>query len=326
MNRRDTVLALAALGASPLLASAQQAPRVARIGYLSPTSASGKVAQELFGAFRAGLRDLGYVEGKNLQIEARDADDDSDRLRTLAAELVGLKVDVIVTFATGVIAARGATTTIPIVIASGTDPVALGMAASLARPGGNVTGSTFFYFELMAKRLELLKEVKPSMTRVGILLSAGTPVNPHVLAAMEVAAKALKLELHPIEVRGTAEFDSAFSALVKKKIQGLVVGDNSLLVANSTAIAALAAKHRLPSIGSLQLTENGGLMAYGVTWAEQWHRAAYFVDKILKGEKPGDLPIEQARRFDFVVNLKAAKALGLKFPRAMALRADRVIE
>ena len=226
----------------------------------------------------------------------------------------------------GVVAARGATTTIPIVMATSADPVALGFAASLARPGGNVTGSTFFYFELMAKRLELLKEVKPSMTRVGVLLPAVTKTNIPVLAAMGIAAKTLKLELHPIEVPGTAEFDVAFAALAKKKLQGLVVSDNSLFTTNATAIAALAAKHRLPSIGQLELAANGGLMAYGVTWSEQFRRAAYFVDKILKGEKPGDLPIEQARKFDFVVNLKAAKALGLKFPRAMALRADRVIE
>ena len=324
MNRRDTVLALAALGASPLLASAQQAPRVARIGYLSAISA--KVGQGVVDAFRAGLRDLGYVEGKNLQIEARYADGDIARLPALAAELVGLQVDVIVTFAAGVIAARGATTTIPIVMATSADPVALGFAASLARPGGNVTGSTFFYFELMAKRLELLKEVKPSMTRVGVLLPGVTTTNTHVLAAMGIAAKALKLELHPIEVQGPAEFDGAFSAWAKKKVQVLVVSDNSLFTTNATAIAALAAKHRLPSIGPLELAENGGLMAYGVTWVEQWRRAAYFVDRILKGEKPGDLPIEQARKFDFVVNLKAAKALGLKFPQAMALRADRVIE
>ncbi len=326
MNRRDTVLALAALGASPLLARAQQAPRVARIGYLSPVSASAKGGPEVVDAFRAGLRNLGHVEGKNLQIEYRYADGDSARLPALAAELVGLKVDVIVTFATGVVAARGATTTIPIVMATSADPVALGFAASLARPGGNVTGSTFFYFELMAKRLELLKEVKPSMTRVGVLLPGITTTNTHVLAAMGITAKALKLELHPIEVRGTAEFDGAFSAWAKKKIQGLVVSDNSLFTTNATAIAALAAKHRLPSIGPLELTESGGLMAYGVTWAEQWRRAAYFVDKILKGEKPGDLPIEQARKFDFIANLKAAKALGVSMPKAMLLRADRTIE
>jgi len=326
MNRRDTVLALAALGAMPLSTRAQQAPRVARIGYLSPASASGKLVQELFDALRAGLRDHSYVEGKNLQLEARYADEDSARLPALAAELVGLKVDVIVTFAQGARAAWSVTKTIPIVIANGPDPVAMGMAASLARPGGNVTGSTFFYFELMAKRLELLKEVNPSMTRVGVLLNAATPANTPVLAAMGVAAKALKLELHAIEVRGLAEFDSAFSALAKKNIQGLVVNDASLFTTNATAIAALAAKHRLPSIGSLELTESGGLIAYGVTWAENWRRAAYFVDKILKGEKPGDLPIEQARKFDFVVNLKAAKALGVSVPKAMLLRVDRVIE
>ena len=326
MNRRDTVLALAALGATPLLASAQQAPRVARIGYLSAISASAPGGQGVVDAFRAGLREHGYMGGKNLQIEYRYADGDNARLPALAAELVGLKVDVIVTFATGVIAARSATATIPIVMATSANPVALGFAASLARPGGNVTGSTFFYFELMAKRLELLKEVKPSMTRAAVLLPAATPANTLVLAAMGVAAKTLKLELHPIEVRGPAEFDGAFAAWAKKKIQGLVVSDNSLFTTNPKAIAALAEKQRLPSIGPLVLAESGGLMAYGVTWVEQWRRAAYFVDKILKGENPGDLPIEQARKFDFVVNLKAVKALGVSMPKAMLLRVDRAIE
>ncbi|MSQ70500.1 MAG: hypothetical protein EXR27_04300 [Betaproteobacteria bacterium] len=220
MNRRDavlasvltSVLAFAALVAVPLATRAQQAPRVARIGYLSPISASDKGAQEVFDAFRAGLRDLGYVEGKNVQIESRNANGDNDRLAAVAAELVGMNVDVIVTWAHGVGAARRATATIPIVMATSADPVALGFAASLARPGGNVTGSTFFYFELMAKRLELLKEVKPAMTRVGVLMPRDHPANIPVLAAMGAAAKVLKLELHPIEVRGPAEFDNAFSA------------------------------------------------------------------------------------------------------------------
>ena len=325
MNRRDAVLALAALGAAPLATRAQQAPRVARIGYLSPTSASAKVEQEIFDASRAGLRDLGCIEGKNLQIDPRYADNDSGRLPALAAGLVGLKVDVIVTYAQGVIAARGATATIPIVMAASADPVALGFAASLARPGGTVTGSAFFYFELMAKRLELLKEIKPTLKRVGLVLPANTPTNAHVLASMRSAAKALKLELHPIEVHGPAEFDSAFSTLAKKKIQGLVVSDNVLFIANLEAIAVLTAKHRLAAIGPHGYPALGGLMSYAVDYLPQFRRAAYFVDKILKSEKPGDLPIEQAMRFQYILNFKTATALGLKVPMAVLMRADEVI-
>ena len=325
MNRRDTLLSLIALGSSPLAALAQPGGRPARIGFLSFLSAS-QVKTPGSDPFRAGLRDLGYVEGTNIQIEFRYADGDNARLPALAAELVDLKVDVIVSYANGVRAARGATATIPIVQANGGDPVVQGWAASLAHPGGNVTGLTFFLVELMAKRLELLKEVKPAMTRAGVLLQRGNSTNALALEAMRATARGLKVELYPIEVRGPAEFESAFSAWTEKKIQGLVIHDHALFVANAEAIAALAGQHRLASVGPLELSAAGALMAYGVDFPDTFRRAAHFVDKILKGAKPGDLPIEQATKFLTIVNRMTAKALGVTFPQAVLLRADRVIE
>ncbi|MBI3371459.1 MAG: ABC transporter substrate-binding protein [Betaproteobacteria bacterium] len=324
MNRRNTVVALAALGAAPMATRAQQAPRVARIGYLSITSAAAQA--RYFEPLRSGLRDLGYVEGKDYRIEPRFADGDNDKLAGLAAELVRLNVDVIVSYATGVIAARQATATIPIVMATHADPVATGLAVSLARPGGNVTGSTFFHSELMAKRLELLKEVVPSMTRAGVLLHRDNPSNGPALEAMGATARALRVELHPIETRGPADFERTFSTWAEKKIQGLAVSDHAQFTTNAATITALAAKRRLPVNGTLELAASGGLMAYGVNFPEQFRRAAYFVDKILKGARPADLPIEQATKFICVLNLKTARAFGLKFPQSVLVRADQVIE
>ena len=325
MNRRDTVLALLALGIAPITARAQQAPRPARIGFLSFLSAS-VVTPIASDPFRAALRDLGYIEGRDFQIEFRYADGDNDRLVGLAAELVALNVDVIVSYATGVNAARRATATIPIVMGNFGDPIAAGLVTSLAHPGGNVTGSIFFVSELMAKRLELLKEVKSSMIRAGVLLLRDNPSNGPIIETMGVTAKALRVELHPLEVRGPAEFERAFSAWADKKIQGLVVHDHAQFVANANAIAALAAKRRLPSIGPLELAASGGLMAYGVDFPDTWRPAAVFVDKILKGANPGDLPIERATKFLCILNLKTAKALEIRFPPSILVRANRVIE
>jgi putative tryptophan/tyrosine transport system substrate-binding protein len=241
-----------------------------------------------------------------------------------------LNVDVIVTYATGVYAAQRATKTIPIVMATHADVVALvglGIVASLSHPGGNVTGSTFFVPEIMAKRLEVLKELAPSMTRAGVLLVRREDnVNQTLLQAMGTTAKALTTELQPIEVRGPEEIESAFSAWAEKKIGGLVMLDHAQLLANVGAIAALAAKHGLPSIGPLELPKEGGLIGYGVNFSDMFRRAATFVDKILKGEKPGDIPIEQATKFNLVLNLKTAQALGFEVPTGTLLRADEVIE
>jgi len=202
----------------------------------------------------------------------------------------------------------------------------LGLVESLAHLGGNVTGSTFFLAELLAKRLELLKELAPSMTRTGILLIRRADSANTNIEVVETSAKALKLELHPIEVRGPSEFESAFAAWADAQIGGFIMGDHSLLTYNAGAIATLAAKHQFPSIGPLSLPENGGLMGYGVNFLEIFHRAAYFVDKILRGTKPGDIPIEQPTKFKSVVNLKTAKSLGIDIPTSILLRADDVIE
>jgi len=324
MRRREFIAALGGAAAWPVEARAQQAERLARIGYLGPTSASQLVGA--IDAFSNGLRDLGYVEGRNLHIEFRFADGHEDRLPALAAELVALNVHVIVTYGTGVFAAQRATATIPIVAAVAPDLVALGVVASLSHPGGHLTGLTFFLPELMAKRLELLQEVVPSMTRAGVLLLRDNPSTASILEAMGVTAKALSVGLQPIEVNGPREFESEFSGWTEKQISGLVILDHPDFLASFDAIAALAAKHRLPSIGALELPASGGLMGYGVRFSEMFRRAAALADKILKGAKPGDIPVEQATKFQLVLNLKAAKALGLQMPPQLVARADEVIE
>ena len=322
MRRREFITLLggaAAFALRPPNASAQ-AGRVARIGYLSFLSATqNRRGTE---AFRAGLRDLGYVEGGNIQIEFRFADNDKDLEASLAAELVRLNVDVIVT-ATGVPAAQRATRTIPIVMATYSDAAAVGIA-SIANPGGNVTGSTFFYPELMAKRLELLKEAAPSVARAGVFTFRGSESNDSMLKAIDSAAKVLGMELQPFEIGRPAEFEGAFSALASLQAGALLVGDHAFFLVHADTITALAAERGLPSIGPLELS--GGLMSYGVSFPEQFRRAAVFVDKILKGSKPGDIPIEQATKFKTIVNLKTAKALGVTLPTSILLRADEVIE
>jgi putative tryptophan/tyrosine transport system substrate-binding protein len=324
MRRRDFISLLGGTALAPLCANAQHTERIARIGYLSFSSASEHASR--IDAFRAGLRKLGYVEGKNVQIEFRFADGDNERLPGLAAELVDLNVDVILTFATGVPVAKHATATIPIVMATYGDAVAAGIIASLSHPGGNVTGLTFFSPELTAKRLELLKEVASSMTRAGVFLFPGSITNSSVLEAIGVTARTLGVGLQLVEVGRLADLESAFSALADQQIDALVLGDHAFFIVNADVIAALAAKHRFLSIGPLELARDGGLMAYGVNFPDQFRRAAVFVDKILKGTKPGDIPVEQATKFEFVINLKTAKLLGLTMPPTLLVRADEVIE
>jgi putative ABC transport system substrate-binding protein len=326
-TRRKLIMALAAVASGlPLGAFAQQKGKVWRIGFLGQASAS--VAAPRVEALRAGLRDLGYVEGKNLVIEFRWAEGKYERLPELAAELVRLKVEVIVTQGgPGTSAAKSATTTIPIVMAFSGDVVAVGLIASLARPGGNITGMTAFIPEVTAKRLELLKDAFPRIRQVAVVLN---PDNPSamgvVFPAMEVTAKSLNLELQPFGVRGPGEFGSAFAAMAKRRVDAVVIGDDGMLVANAGAIANLAAKTRLPSVGFTEFAEAGGLMAYGASRLESYRHVATFVDKILRGAKPADLPVEQPTRFELVVNLKTAKALGITIPQSVLFRADRVIE
>ena len=325
MQRREFITLLGGAAAAwPFTAHAQQPAKLVRVGYLGLTSAFQQASR--IDAFRAGLRDLGYVEGKNIQIEFRFAYEDNDRLPGLAAELAGLNVDVIVTYATGVAAAQRATATISIVMATYGDAVAAGLVANLAHPGGNITGSTFFSPELMAKRLELLKELIPSMDRAGVLLFRGNDTNGPTLELMGNTATALRIGLQSLEVRGPTDFESTLSALADKQVGALVVSDHAFFVTHADAIAAFAAKHRLPSIGPLELAVGGGLMAYGVNFSAMFRRAASFVDKILKGAKPGDIPVEQAVKFETIINVKTAKALGLTVPATLLVRADEVIE
>ena len=326
-TRRKLLISLGASAlAAPLAAFAQQRGKVWRIGFLGAASASGMARR--MDALRTGLRDLGYVEGKNLVIEYRWAEGKYERFPELAADLVRLKVDVIVTHGNpGIIAAKNATSTLPIVMAASADPVALGFVASLARPGGNVTGLTGIAPETVAKRLELLVDVFPRTKQVAVLFN---PDNPGyirlVFPVMEVAAASLKLGLQQFPVRGPGEFDSAFAAMAKIRVDAVVTTDDGVLAANFGAIAKLAAKMRLPSVGLPEFAEAGGLMAYGASRLESFRRAAYFVDRILKGAKPADLPVEQATRFETVLNQKTARALGIQFPQAVLARADRVIE
>jgi len=325
MNRRNTVLALLALAVAPLRAAAQRPGKIWRIGFLSSESPSS--FRTRVEALRVGLRELGYDEGKNLLIEFRWAEGENDRLPELAAELVRRKVDVLVTHGSlPTRAAKNATTTIPIVFAVNADVVAMGFVTSLARPGGNITGSIFFVSELNAKRIELLKEVFPRITQLAVLVNPDSPARRPILQVMETTARSLKVTLHEFPVRRPHEFDSAFAAMVKKRVGAVELNDDPMFIANAAVIAELASKRRLPSIGFSEFVEAGGLMSYGVNFLGLFRRAAFFVDKILKGAKPGDIPIEQATRFELTINRTVAKALGLTIPQSVLVRADRVIE
>ena len=327
-TRRKLIVALGAGAlAAPLPSFAQQPPpRMHRIGFLGPSSAAG-IARNL-DAFRAGMRELGYVEGRNLVIEFRWAENKYERLPELAAELVRLNVELIVTHSTpGVLAAKQATTAIPIVMAAQGDAVATGLVASLARPGGNITGSTFFSPQLQAKRLELLKELLPQARRLGFLANPDTSAMVREsIKVMGVTAKSLKVELQEFDVRGPQEFESVFAEMAKRRIAAFTFQDEPMLTANFASIASIAARHRIAAIGAIDFPEVAGLMGYGPDRTALFRRAATYVDKIFKGVKPNDLPIEQASRFDMVVNMKTAKALGLKIPQSILLQATKLIE
>lgn len=323
--RRKLLLASAA---SPALVWAGavraqvQSPKIARIGVLLSQSMAFHKAQIV--TLRQALRDLGYVEGKNLVVELRYAENNYGRLNELATELVGLAVDVIVTAGTpSARAATQATTTVPIVMATIGDPVANGIVVSLARPGGNVTGSSMFSSEISAKRLELLKEAVPHMRRVGILLH---PENHGTKKELVFAAQSLKLEVRPFGVRAPDEFDKAFSEMSKQRIDAVFIDEDGLFNANAKTIADTAAKRHLPSVGATAYAEAGGLIGYGVNILQMWRRATVFVDKILKGTNPRDLPIERPTTFDLVVNSKVAKALNVTIPQSIWVRATKVIE
>ena len=311
--------------AAPVAAEAQQPAKVARIGFLGPETVSGSKSR--VDALRAGLRDLGYVEGKNIVIEFRWAEGKYDRLPDLATELVRLNVDVLVAAGEKAVdAAKRATTTIPIVVPVTGDAVATSLATSLARPGGNITGSTFFGAELTSKRLELLREAAPRITRVAYLLNPANSASGPGIAALEIAAKSLKLGIQPFEVRAPNEFDSVFTTMAKRHVDAIVVQADTIFIINAKAVADLAATRQFPSAGLKEFAEAGGLIGYGPNLLEMYRHAAVFVDKILKGAKPGDLPIERATTFELVINMKTAKTLGLKIPPSVLLRADQVIQ
>jgi putative ABC transport system substrate-binding protein len=324
IRRRFVAVFVASALAAPLVLFAQQRP-VPRIGFLISETLSNEGSR--IDAMRAGLRDRGYIEGKNIVIEMRTADGKYDRLPALAAELASLKVDVIVAFGTkAVLAIKGVTTTIPVVDPVMGDPVAYGLASTLARPGGNVTGSVQFSPQTGAKQLELLREIFPRITRVAVLVNpanAGTRVQ---LQTMRATADALKLELHVLEVGSAKEFGQTFSAIAQARIEAVLISTDTLFRANFIELADLVAKQRLPSTGSKEFAAAGGLIGYGPDPVELYRRAAYFVDRILKGAKPGDLPIERATKLELVINLKTAKALGITIPQALLVRANEVIQ
>jgi putative ABC transport system substrate-binding protein len=318
----------AVLLAAPLAAEAQQAAKVPRIGFLS--GATSGVSSPVLDAFRQGLRELGWIEGQNIVIDYRFPEGRSDRLPDVAAELVQLKVDIIVAEATqGVAAAKNATTTIPIVMISGSaDPVGLGFIASLARPGGNVTGLSYSVGpEIVGKGLELLKEIVPKVRRVAILSNPASPVQPLFIRELNDAARSLGVQLQLLEVRGPNEFDGAFAAMAKERVGALLVVADAVFIRHRTRLEDLAARSRLPAAyGARVHVEAGGLMSYGPSVRDLFRRSATFVDKILKGAKPGDLPVEQPTKFELVINLKTAKALGLTIPQSLLRRADELIE
>jgi putative ABC transport system substrate-binding protein len=327
MKRREFIALLGGVTlGGPLAARAQQADKVHRIGYLSLGSPAAEATR--FDAFRAGLAALGHVEGKNLVIETRWLDGGKyDQLAVLAAQLVDLKVDVIVTYATpGVSAAKGATTTIPIVFATVGDAVAVGLVSSLARPGGNVTGTSYFTPELATKRLELLKEAIPGLVQAGVLFNPANASAEPVLSAMRLRAQALKVELLELAVRQATDLEGAFAAMAAKPVGAFVVTEDPMLIYSAEASAKLALRYRLASCGFPESALAGGFVAYGIDFPAMWRHAAIFVDKLLKGAKPADLPVEQATRFVTMVNLKTAEAIGVDVPTSLLLRADQVIE
>jgi len=316
-------IALAVL-AVPLAAKAQPPPgKTARIGYLSIRSAPSHLDE----AFRQGMRDLGYIEGRNLTIEFRWADWKLGRVQGLAEELVRLNVDVIVStggIATA-LAAKRATSTVPIVFTAG-DPVGTGLVESLGRPGGNLTGTDLLNIEINAKRLELLKEVVPQISRVAVLTNPANPNTARGLKDVEVAAGALKLKLQVLEARDPGKIEDAFVAMTKERASALLVLPDPMLLAQRERIVGLAAKHRLPGVYEFrEFPEAGGLMSYGTSITDVYRRLATYVDKILKGAKPADLPIERPTTFELVINLKTAKTLGLTIPQSLQVRADHVI-
>ncbi len=329
MTRRKVLVLILALSllVVPLAADAQQANKVYRVGVLggvSPQTLPGSIE-----AFRQRLRDLGWVEGQNVVIEYRWGEGNVDRLPELAAEFIRLKVDIIVAAGTlSALAAKNLTPTIPIVMVAAGDPVGSGLVASLARPGGNVTGLSLLAPEIVGKQLELLTETVPRLSRLAVLWNPNTPSLSHILLSeAESAARSLRVQVHRFGPRSPTELEGTFSAMTKTRVTALLALADPEFLFHRTRIVDLAAKARLPAIyGLREFTEAGGLMSYAPSVVENWRRAAAYVDKILRGVKPGDLPVEQPTKFELVINLKTAKALGLTIPQSILIRADEMIQ
>ena len=313
---------------APLAATAQQQGKVPRIGILTPNSTALEASTPLWKAFRQGLRDLGYVEGKTIILEYRFAEEKPERFPDLAAELVRLQVDVIV--AGGVVAigaAQHATRTIPIVMAGTSDPVGRGFVASLAHPGGNITGLSFLGAELPGKRLEILKETVPQSARIAVLVNPADAYYGTWMNSLTVAARVLGVQLHVVELHRADELDTAFAAITREGAEALIVLRPASFARVGRRLVELAATHRQPAIyEDRRYVEAGGLMSYGPNSDVVFGRAAYYVDRILKGAKPADLPVEQPTKFEFVINLKTAQALGLTMPPTLLFQADEVIQ
>jgi len=328
VHRRDFLVAAGTLLAAPLVAEAQQAANVTRIGYLSHNLAA---SSHLRDAFLQGLRELGYVEGRNVVIEYRYAEGKPERLPALAAELVALKVDVIVTVSnTTALAAKQATRTVPIVFTAVANPVAAGIVTSLARPGGNLTGLASLGSELVGKRLELVKQAVPGVSRVAVLWlpgALGERTEKDMRAGADVASRALGVRLQFVEARGPADFDRAFSDMTSARADALTLLPSNMFLREHRRLVDLAAKNRLPAVyGSREFVDAGGLMSYGANQVDLYRSAATYVDKILKGAKPDDLPVEQSSKFELFINLKSANALGITIPKSMLARADEVMQ
>jgi putative tryptophan/tyrosine transport system substrate-binding protein len=329
VDRRAFIGILAGgLLAAPLAAEAQQADRVYRIGILGNVPLSDPGSARLWGAFADGLRDLGYVDGRNITLENLSSEGQYERLPTLAADLVRHKVDVIVAPAVqNVMAAKQVTQTIPIVMVSVGDPVGNGLVASLARPGGNVTGTSFLTSALVGKQLELLKQITPHVSRLAFLVNPANPGLPLALEEAKAAAHSLGVQLQAVEARRPADLERAFAAMTRERAGAFFVPWDGFFLVHLARIVQLAAKTRLPAMyGHRGYVDAGGLACYGPSARESFRQAAVYVDKILKGAKPADLPVEQPTKFELVINLKTAKALGLTIPPSLLQRADQVIE
>jgi putative ABC transport system substrate-binding protein len=323
--RRFVLILVLGVLLAPLLADAQPRARASRIGFLGTSSPSA--IPRALDAFQRGLRELGYLEGQNIVVEYRWAQGRQERLSGLAVELVRLNVDIIVAPNTqAALAVRAETGTIPIVFAGVADPVGTGLVASLARPGGNTTGLSFLSPELSAKQLELLKEALPKTSRVAVLWNPGNPGLALAVRETEVAARALGVQVQLFEARGPDEIDRAFLAMTRERADALIVLADAVFHVDRTRIVGLAAKSRLPAMYNFrEFVDAGGLIAYAANLADLFRRMAVYVDKILKGARPADLPVEQPMKFELVVNLKTAKALGLTIPQSVLIRADEVI-